>query len=369
VQLEISADPPQAKACDYSLDSIIRCVYQHSPPDTNFAAMPQSVLALDIGGANLKAAHSQGIVRSQPFALWKNPNGLNEALRGLTAMLPPFAVLAVTMTGELCDCFDTKRQGVHAILDAVQGLGSDIRVWQTDGRLVGVEEARSRPLRTAAANWLALATYAGRFAPSGAGLLIDIGSTTTDIIPLLNGIPIPQGRTDPDRLRSRELVYTGVRRTPICALLGSEGAAELFATTHDVYLMRGDLAEDPADRNTADGRPATRLAARARLARMRCADAETCSDADIEGIVHDVAQRQLDLVGAALRTVSAHLPGSLQTVILAGAGEFLATQALIQEPLTSDLRIVSFAEQLGHAVSEAACAYALMVLTMERLDE
>src|SRR5262249_4723112 len=151
-------------------------------------------------------------------------------------------------------------------------------IWRVDGRFVGLERARSDPLLVAAANWLALGAFAGRFAPAGPALLIDIGSTTTDLIPLYDGTPVPRGRCDEERLRCHELVYTGVRRTPLCAFLGSGGAAELFATTLDVYIVLGDLPEDGNDRNTADGRPATRAAAHARLARMRCADAESCSE-------------------------------------------------------------------------------------------
>src|SRR5262249_10334863 len=73
-------------------------------------------LGLDIGGANLKAAHSGGNVRIQPFPLWKHPGELTEVLRELVDSMPAADVLAVTMTGELCDCFDSKRQGVLAIL-------------------------------------------------------------------------------------------------------------------------------------------------------------------------------------------------------------------------------------------------------------
>src|SRR5689334_4768543 len=178
------------------------------------------VLGLDIGGANLKAAHSSGAARSRPFALWKSPAALPGALRQLLRGWPPYDLLAVTMTGELCDCFATKREGVRALLDAVSAAGAvPARVWLTDGRLVGIGAARSRPLRAAAANWLALATFAGRFAPRGPALLIDVGSTTTDIVPLMDGRPVPRGRTDAQRLRCDELAYTGVIRTPLCALL------------------------------------------------------------------------------------------------------------------------------------------------------
>src|SRR5262245_28908054 len=95
-------------------------------------------LGLDIGGANLKAAHATGATRLRPFALWKDPRGLAGALRDLLAGLPAADALAVTMTGELCDCFPSKREGVHAILDAVADVaeGRDVRVWRTDGRLV-----------------------------------------------------------------------------------------------------------------------------------------------------------------------------------------------------------------------------------------
>src|SRR5205807_39982 len=121
-----------------------------------------------------------------------------------------------------CDCFETKRQGVLFLLDAVaQAAGATpVQVWRNDGRFVGLSFAPLDPLPVAAANWLALAMFVGRYAARGAALLIDIGSTTTDIVPLRDGCPVPVGRTDRDRLRSGELVYTGVRRTPVCAVLG-----------------------------------------------------------------------------------------------------------------------------------------------------
>src|SRR5205085_10035094 len=138
----------------------------------------------------------------------------------------------------------------------------------TDGRFVNTTQARRDHLKTAGANWLAAATYAGRSATDGGAILIDVGSTTTDIIPIWNGVPCPAARTDWERLKSRELVYTGVRRTPVCALTDGDGAAELFATTLDVYLILGKIPEDSTNLDTADGRPATIDLAHARLARM-----------------------------------------------------------------------------------------------------
>jgi (4-(4-[2-(gamma-L-glutamylamino)ethyl]phenoxymethyl)furan-2-yl)methanamine synthase len=329
--------------------------------------MSPSVLGLDVGGANLKAAHTNGAARSRPFALWKDSGGLADALRGLVAETPSADLLAVTMTGELCDCFESKRQGVNAILDAVEtaSAGKPVRVWRTDGRFVDLTAVCREPLMAAAANWLALATFAGRYAPKGPALLIDIGSTTTDIVPLQDGRPVPKGRTDPERLRSGELVYSGVRRTPLCAIMGAEGAAELFATTLDVYLLLGSIAEDAADHNTADGRPATKSAAHARLARMVCADQETSTIEEREKLANRILLKQVNTLHYAVEQVSGLLREPPRTIVLAGEGEFLALPVLNNQSAFPPCPIVGLWETLGAGISRAACAYAVAVLAAE----
>src|SRR5438045_2485033 len=117
--------------------------------------MPPTILGLDVGGANLKAATPDKRAVSVPFALWKQPDRLPAALAALVAQFPDADELAVTMTGELCDCFETKRDGVNAILTAVLNVshGRRVRVWSTDGVFVDVETARQCHLKVAAANW------------------------------------------------------------------------------------------------------------------------------------------------------------------------------------------------------------------------
>ncbi|MBY0521949.1 MAG: hypothetical protein K2R98_01035 [Gemmataceae bacterium] len=329
--------------------------------------MSCQVLGLDIGGANLKAVHAAGVTRTQPFHLWRAPSDLPDALRSLLREMPAHDHLAVTMTGELCDCFSTKREGVHVILDAVRAVAGSARVsvWRTDGRLVDLATARDAPLLVAAANWLALATFAGRWAPHGPALLLDIGSTTTDIIPLMNGEPAPSGRTDPERLNSGELVYTGVRRTPLCVLLPDRTAAELFATTLDAYLLLGQLPEAPGDTHTADGRPATRLAAHGRLARMLCADVETCSEAERLALARHAAIAQKSLICKSIDAVVHRMGHSPHTVIVAGSGEFLARDVASGMRWFPSARLVSLADMLGPDASTAACAHALAVLAAE----
>jgi probable H4MPT-linked C1 transfer pathway protein len=331
--------------------------------------MSPTVLALDIGGANLKAAHTSGAVRTHPFALWRNPNGLTDALRTLIAALPAFDRLAVTMTGELCDCYPTRRAGVLAILDAVEAAasGAPVRVWSLDCKLLDLEAARARPMTVAAANWLALAAFLGGHAPEGSALVLDIGSTTTDVVPLLDGKPVPQSSTDIERLRCGELVYTGVGRTPLMTLMRGDGAAELFATTADLYRVLEMVPEDPNDCDTADGRPATRENSHARLARMICGDLETTTVEERCRWANVCLARHVHAVRSAVERVAQRLPQPLRTVFVSGSGEFLAMMALQPQPSSSFRfeRGMSFASGFGAEASRAACAHALAVLASE----
>jgi probable H4MPT-linked C1 transfer pathway protein len=370
--------------------------------------MATTILGLDIGGANLKAATPDKLAVSVPFALWKQPDRLPAALAELVKQFPDADELAVTMTGELCDCFETKREGVAAIIKAVRfaSAARPIHVWSTDGVFLNSEEAKANHMKVAAANWHALATFAGRYVPQGRAILVDVGSTTTDVIPILDGKPVPKGKTDHDRLFSGELLYTGVRRTPVCAIAPWLLAAELFATTLDVYLMLGMIPEDPDDRDTADGRSATREYAHARLARMYCADADSLPEDSVEMLADGVLNTQLQFLRECLDRARERLKlldttgseghedrprGSLMDLlrrglaslvwrgdprrmeipppfmesepvayIVSGSGEFLARRA-IGPPHHTSLN-----DELGPEVSACAPAYAVAVLAAER---
>jgi len=337
----------------------------------------KGVIGLDIGGANLKASDGEHRSLSVPFHLWKQPERLPAALQELLDRFDRCDGIVVTMTGELSDCYATKSEGVTDILAAVThaAAGRPVGVWQTAGEFVDTEVAREFWMLTAAANWHALATWAGRIAPSGAALLIDIGSTTTDIIPLIDGLPLPSGRTDLERLQSGELVYTGVKRTPACAIASCVPfrgspiplATELFATTYDMYLLTGELPEDDADTGTADGRSATMAHARDRLGRMLCADRTELTSDEIADIASNLRATHCQRLGEALKSVLHRHQGLCVSVLTSGEGEFLARQLVADTPALKNATFLSLAEMLGPEHSRAACAYALARLGSERL--
>jgi hypothetical protein len=142
-------------------------------------------------------------------------------------------------------------------------------------------------------------------------------------------------------------------------------AAELFATTEDVHLWRGDLAERPQATDTADGRPATRPLASARLARMVCADRTMLGDADVDQLADQFAAAQLATLAGAARHVADRLGRQLRTIVIAGGGEFLARRVAAKLGFEAD-EIISIGERFGPAASAAACAFALAVLASEQ---
>ncbi|MGP0069342.1 MAG: hydantoinase/oxoprolinase family protein [Isosphaeraceae bacterium] len=334
-----------------------------------------SWIGLDIGGANIKAAHGSGKAQTVPFEVWKRPEELAQAIAAIAATLPPSDCAAVTMTAELCDCFPTKGVGVNAILDAVIDALSvqSILVWGLDGQFHELAEARRNPALVAAANWLALATLAARLLPEEPTLLIDIGTTTTDLIPMHRGTVVARGRSDTERLQAGELVYAGIRRTPVCALateLPFRGvptglAAELFASTLDVYLMLGDIDSNPLDLSTADGRPSTPDAARDRLARMIGADRDGFSAEDALAFARSADACLIDrLLSAAERACHATI-GRPTAVVVAGSGDFLAVR-LAHRLVGADRPIISLKQAWGEIASSAGCAFALVQLASER---
>ncbi len=327
-------------------------------------------LALDIGGANLKAADGRGYAASASFPLWQRPQELPGQLRRLISEAPGCERLAITMTGELADCYATREEGVASILSAVEQAadGRHTRVYWRNGALVSLQTAHRRPLMAAAANWHALATFAAMWTETaGDAMLLDIGSTTTDILALRDGQVLTDSETDLQRLLKNELVYTGIERSPVCAVLQlapyrdalCQVAQELFATMLDVYVLRGDLPENLANTSTADGRPASKICCRERLARMICAESDEFNHRDAGRIAEAAMTAQRELIVNAVEVVSQRHQLHQPHIVLSGGGEFLGRR--VAKQLNMNAR-TSVKEKFGPLVSRAAAAHALAVL-------
>lgn len=296
----------------------------------------------DIGGVNVKAsllsvgggriAAERVVVR--PFEIWREPRRLAQVLRDVAGDLgaPEHVPCAVTMTAELSDAFRTRGEGVLHVLDAVGDAFAtrQVHVLDTAGSFHPLGEARLRPLDFAATNWVASALFAAARAPDC--ILVDVGSTTTDIVPLRGRRVVARGRTDAERLAAGELVYSGVLRTnPNCfartvPLRGRpcRVAAEWFTQTADVYLVLGRISAADYTCPTPDGRGVTAAEARARLARLVCEDAEVQSASETLLVARYLAEAQARQLGEGILQVLAEQPrGSAPPLLAAGLGAFL----------------------------------------------
>jgi len=334
------------------------------------------IIGWDVGGVNLKAVRlAGGVLRAvtEPFELQRAPDHLAPTLATLARRVHagPADLHAVTMTAELSQYFRTKREGVAFILDALATAIPDgvIHVWGTDGRFYPPDRAGTTPLLVAASNWMATAAFVGQTVTDG--ILVDVGSTTTDIIPISRGKVVALGRTDPDRLGSGELVYTGALRTPVEAVvrrvpLGTTAAsvsAEGFALIGDVHLWLGRLPAEDYTVHTPDGRPVSREFAGERLARVVCADRDMLAEEDIDRLAVAVAEAQLEDVARAIGEVRDRHPG-ITTAVVTGLGDFIAAEAARR----AGLAVVRLADTLGRDAARAAPAAAVAHLLLHAVQ-
>lgn len=302
-----------------------------------------SVIGWDIGGANIKAVRLDRLAgapdawrgQSVAFEMWRAHQELPQALAGLGECLDAGRVQAhaLTMTAELADCFATKGQGVRFICGAVQRAfpGAVVRVLDLDGGgWAPVAAASDRPMAFAANNWMASALYVAARHPDA--LFMDMGSTTTDIIPIRGGRVLARGRTDTARLLRGELVYTGVLRTNPNTLADTVPvngapcpvAAENFSLMADVYLLLGRISPQEYSCPTPDARGKTPEEARARLARLVCADSESLGASQIENMARYLGQRQMQrILRGAQQVLSAQGEWKPPHLVCAGSGSFL----------------------------------------------
>ncbi|MBN1234814.1 MAG: hydantoinase [Methanotrichaceae archaeon] len=308
------------------------------------------ILGLDIGGANTKAASSDGqYAQSVYLPLWKQAP-LEEVLR-LFALQEPQAV-AVVITGELADCFSTKREGIKSLTATVKrAFSCPIYFWGAKGF------AWADPMELAAANWAASAALlAGEI---GDCLFVDMGSTTTDLIPIKE--EALAGKTDFLRLAGGDLVYMGMLRTRLDALLPAARirglrvalAPEFFAIMADARLALGRISEETYACETPDGAGKDREAALRRLARSVCADLEEIGEAGALAIAEQACERQKEILVAAMeRQAKKH---NLEKVVAAGIGEGLIAEGAA----FLGLECVQLSERYGAKISDVFPAYAV----------
>lgn len=315
---------------------------------------------MDIGGANTKAAllhiKDKKIINSvsfiEYFPFWEKsiieiPKMLLNITKRLCEtgnyQLEDVDYFAITITAELSDAFQTKREGIFTILNALAEVfdKNKLRFISNKSNFIEFAEAKSNPYSIAAANWASTALFLGSFLPEC--ILIDAGSTTIDLIPLIDSKPASNGIDDISRLLNHELIYTGGLRATVPSITHHVPfkekmvriSFEKFALISDVHRILGNISEEDYINDTADNRSKSLNDCYARLSRLICMDIETIPKEDLDIIAWFIYKKQLDIISREIVSFMNNLKNRFKQfennpkfVITGLSGEFLIKKSL-----------------------------------------
>ena len=294
------------------------------------------IAGFDIGGANTDLAvvdfEDEEIknieVAYEYLPMWSNNDDLSKVLIDLIEKIcsvDEIDFVGISMTAELVDAYDTKKEGVLDIMKKCESTFDCPIGYVTLNGIVTKEELEKNPLDAAAANWIATSQIATLIDQNC--IFIDTGSTTTDIIPIRNGRECSRGRSDFERLATGELVYTGTLRTNLATFVDKiplngeyyRVASELFAQTADVYMVLDLISKDDYICDTFDGEGKSKYDCMKRISRLVCADMDMLTEEDIVKISKFVHKAQVAQIADGLNQV--HKRESLNLVVTTGLGK------------------------------------------------
>ncbi len=280
-----------------------------------------SSLGIDIGGANLKVSSGVGCEIIY-FPMWRKFHELKKTLKSLSEKYDAKRA-GVVMTAELADVFESKAEGVLKIAKICKEVFEDVRFLDVNGDL---HAEIYDPSAFAASNWIASTKF---LLSEGydSFLFVDMGSTTTDLIPVTQKIEAAQ--SDFERLKRKELIYIGILRTPVFYVLRSFDSAplcpEFFAITADVFRVTGDISESEYSCDTPDGKGRDVEACLKRLARTVCCDVSELGREKTIELAYKAKGEMVNLLSDAIEEKINEY--ELKEVLACGIGEFLIEEA------------------------------------------
>ncbi|MGZ4870175.1 MAG: hydantoinase/oxoprolinase family protein [Halobacteriota archaeon] len=316
-------------------------------------------IGIDIGGANTKVASASGKARSLHLPLWRD-NDLADELRRIREEFQPKHV-GVVITGELADAFNSKKEGICSIVSSVNSVFARPCYMNVRGQFSRQITERKAPLY-AASNWTASAVFVARRVTNC--IFVDMGSTTCDVIPIRDGTHAAM-TTDFERLRKRELIYTGALRTNIATILqfvtlSGENyrlASELFAITADAHRVLGNISAEDYACDTPDACPRDLEACYRRIARVLLCDVDELGRKNARDVARQVERAQIDELAQTLAFQARK--HDLNAVVGAGLGEFLIAKAASKVKLNCHL----LSQEYGKELSKVFPAFAVANLT------
>lgn len=304
------------------------------------------LLGVDVGGANIKVSllnvddHFKLKSAKLYYPIWiKGVDGLPKAIEHAISLLGCSRVdrVALTMTAELSDIFKGKKEGVENIIRKVEQVFKDFKVIASDGSFLDSKSAIERYMDVAAANWWCVGWFASQLKENC--VVVDVGSTTTTITPMVEGKVVASGFSDLEKMSLGEIVYVGSLRTSVSSVVFAvpingiwcRVSSEYFANMGDVNLLLGLLKEEEYDVDTPDGRGRGPEECHNRLSRVVCGDGNMLRILQTKLMARFVYEKAVEKIFEGLLQVLSRLASGGRYVnvgFAAGLGDFMALDAI-----------------------------------------
>ena len=286
------------------------------------------IIGWDIGGAHIKAAKidfkKKTSKTKQIYSpIWKNLNYLKKSIKLIKKKLGKTNYHAITMTAELSDIFPDRKNGVKHIINlSSKILGEKNIFFYSKKNFLKKKLAIKKPFELNSMNWHATASFISNFFPNC--ILVDIGSTTSDIIPIKNKKIISKGVSDYQRLKSNELIYLGVLRTPIQAVERKKNLInENFANLSDVYRVLNKIPSTFDLLPTLDSKTKNKHDSARRIARIFGKDYKKNHFLKWKKIAYQIEGEHLKILKSVIKKIEKKNFLKKVPIIGAGIGEFL----------------------------------------------
>lgn len=365
--------------------------------------MPKT-LGIDLGNAKVKFCLLEAMPQGPqarwgggliPFSSKLLPDRTEDFETGFPAALARF-LIAHALSPEDLDAvvvstshffayptFEAAHRHMLALMERLFPAGT-VRVLGCEGKLYGLEEAGRltgrEVVRFAATKFWGSAYLASKLLTHG--LSIDVGTSSTDLVPVMDGVPDPEAARDPDRynldrLKTERFIWYGLTATPL-DYVSHESEAEgerwplypRMAKTEVLTSLLGLAPRELTETHAYGGKFPAPGEARFQLAQACGLDVRLVGEETLTAIAHDLYRRMVERVAESVRKVTdlaGLVPRSdMQGAVMGLGRESLARDALLLAGFRPE-RLVDVEEVLGHGLSSVSTAYGAALRGLEEV--
>jgi len=324
------------------------------------------IIGWDIGGAHIKAAKinfkKKTSKTEQIYSpIWKNINNLKNSIKSIKKKLGKTNYHAITMTAELSDIFPNRENGVKYIIKlSSKILGEKNIFFYSKKNFLKKKSAIKKTFELNSMNWHATASFISNFFPNC--ILVDIGSTTTDITPIKKNEIISNGTSDYQRLKSNELIYLGVLRTPIQAVEKKRNLInENFANLGDVYRVLNKIPNTLDLLPTLDNKTKNKHDSARRIARIFGKDYKKNHFLKWKKTAYQIEEKHLKILKEVIKKIEKKNFLKKVPIIGAGIGEFLVKKIYNKKEYFSFYSKINYIKKIKVINCESAISVALVL--------